>query len=50
MAVVLIHLQVDAEEPPEGTVGPAGGPLRPFAGWLELLSVLSELLDGASGR
>lgn len=44
MAAVLIHLQIDAEKPPVGRVGPAGGPQRPFAGWLELLRALSELL------
>lgn len=44
MTAVLIHLQVDAEEPPVGRVGPAGGLQRPFTGWLELLRVLSELL------
>lgn len=46
MSPVLIHLRVDEEKPPVGAVGPAGGPLRPFVGWLELLRVLSELLDG----
>ncbi len=31
--------------PPTGEVGEAGGPARPFVGWLGLLALLDDLLQ-----
>lgn len=48
--VVLIHLEIDGQDPLAGSVGPAEGTLRPFAGWLELLSLLAEQLGEDCAR
>ena len=49
---MLITIQVDALRPPSGALAVDGGDAQPFAGWLELLGILTGLLpsgDGSSG-
>jgi hypothetical protein len=45
---VLIHVRVEASEPPRGRLWPDRGPVIEFSGWLDLLRVLSELLEEPS--
>lgn len=40
-----IEISVDTFDPPEGTLVADDGEAIPFAGWLDLLRVLSELLE-----
>jgi hypothetical protein len=40
-----IEISVDATEPPQGTVVIEEAEPIPFAGWLDLLRVLSDLLE-----
>lgn len=42
---VLIRLEVDAIDPPVGSVIRDGALQRRFVGWVELLSALSEVLE-----
>jgi hypothetical protein len=44
-ALVRIEILVDTFDPPEGTLVADDGESIPFAGWLDLLRVLSELLE-----
>ena len=41
---MLITIQVDAVGPPSGALAVDEGDPRPFAGWLELLGILTGLL------
>ena len=41
---MLITIQVDAVGPPSGALAVDAGDPRPFAGWLELLGILTGLL------
>lgn len=43
---VTVHIEIDAvaATPPSGEVVIDGAPARPFAGWLELLAILAEVL------
>jgi len=41
---MLITIQVDAVGPPSGALAVDQGDPRPFAGWLELLGILTGLL------
>jgi len=41
--MLLIRLSIETTEPLSGTAGIEGGDPLPFTGWLELLSVISEL-------
>lgn len=48
---VLIKLWIDGGPPPQGTAEFDGGTCIPFAGWLELLSVLNEeVVEHADGE
>lgn len=46
---MLIHLRIEARKPLSGSILAPGGPAVVFYGWLDLLRILSELLepDGA---
>lgn len=48
---MVVHLELDRSAPPTGQVrlGHAAA-ARPFAGWLELLQILSEALADGSGK
>ena len=49
---MLITIRVDAVKPPSGALAVDEGPPQPFAGWLELLGILTDLLpsgDWSSG-
>ncbi len=49
---MLITIQVDAVGPPSGALAVDEGHPQPFAGWLELLGILTVLLpsgDGSTG-
>ena len=49
---MLITIRVDAVGPPSGALVVDQGNSQPFAGWLELLGILSRLLpsgDGSTG-
>jgi hypothetical protein len=43
--LVRIEISVDTFDPPEGTLVADDGEAIPFEGWLDLLRVLSELLE-----
>ena len=43
--VVLIRLRVEANDPISGEVAAAGAEPVPFRGWLELLGLLSRLVE-----
>jgi hypothetical protein len=45
---VLISVWIEASQPLTGTAAIEGGEPRHFDGWLELLRVVSELVDAAS--
>ena len=40
-----IEISVETMDPPQGTLVADGGESISFAGWLDLLRVLSELLE-----
>lgn len=42
-----IHLQVDTVQPPSGRVVATDGDVAAFDGWLDLMRVLSELLEAS---
>lgn len=42
---VIIHLRIENREPPRGQLWAEGHPPRPFSGWLDLLRLLSELVE-----
>lgn len=48
---MLIRISIDSTQPLTGTAATEASGPRPFAGWLELLRVISELLapTGPSG-
>ena len=49
---MLITIRVDAVKPPSGALAVDQGVPQPFAGWLELLGILTDLLpsgDWSSG-
>ena len=46
---MLITIQVDAVGPPSGELAVDEGDPQPFAGWLELLGLLTGLLPAAQG-
>jgi hypothetical protein len=46
---MLITIQVDAVGPPSGALAVDGGDAQPFAGWLELLGILTGLLPSGDG-
>lgn len=39
-----IEIWIDGTDPPSGRVGDDGDPL-PFCGWIDLLAVLSQILE-----
>lgn len=43
---MLIRLRVDETNPPCGEVGADGEEAFGFSGWLDLMRVLSELIEG----
>lgn len=45
VGLVRIEISVDTFDPPEGTLVADDGEAISFAGWLDLLRVLSELLE-----
>jgi hypothetical protein len=45
----MITIRLEAAEPPAGRVSLDGGSEVAFVGWLELLRVLSEMLQPPSG-
>jgi hypothetical protein len=48
VAPMLIRIVVEQAQPLAGTATTAGRDPLPFEGWLELLRVLSELVDPAT--
>ena len=46
---VLITIRVDAVAPPSGDLAVDEGDPQPFAGWLELLGILTRLLPSGQG-
>jgi hypothetical protein len=44
---MLIHLQIENPQPLAGTAASEGSDPLHFDGWLELLTVISELVEGA---
>jgi hypothetical protein len=46
---MLIHIRVENTQPLSGTAAAKGSDPLPFDGWLELLRVISELVNGAAG-
>jgi hypothetical protein len=46
---MLIRISIEKAEPLTGTAATAGNRPLPFAGWLELLRVISELVGVAGG-
>lgn len=44
-----IRISIENRQPPTGTIGLAGASTHPFAGWLQLLRVLSDLVGGPQG-
>ena len=42
---VLIKIWIDEPSPPRGRTETEEGEERPFAGWLQLLAMLNELLE-----
>jgi hypothetical protein len=42
---MLIHLQIENSQPLAGTAASEGSDPRRFDGWLELLTVISELVE-----
>jgi len=49
---VAVRIEIDAvaATPPSGEVVIDGAPARPFAGWLELLAILTEVLSPAGAE
>jgi hypothetical protein len=47
---MLIHLQIENSQPLAGTAASEGSDPRRFDGWLELLTVISELVEHRRGR
>jgi hypothetical protein len=45
---MLIHIRIENTQPLSGTAGAKGSDPLPFDGWLELLRVISELVDAAA--
>ena len=46
---MLITIRVDVLRPPSGALVVDQGDSQPFAGWLELLGILSRLLPSGDG-
>lgn len=46
---MVITIWVDNHNPLEGRAAGAGQPPRPFVGWLQLLSVLADLIQPQQG-
>jgi hypothetical protein len=46
-----IRICVTVRQPPSGEVSTDGGEAHPFAGWLQLLKILSDILkpEGTAG-
>jgi hypothetical protein len=45
---VVVHIWMETTHPPTGrVVSVEGEPAQPFAGWLELLTILSDALEPA---
>lgn len=40
-----IQINIDSGDPPSGMVLTAARPATPFAGWLELFRVISDLIE-----
>ena len=46
IGVVEVHIWIDATQPPSGrVVTGVGQPAQPFAGWLQLLTILAGALQ-----
>jgi hypothetical protein len=45
---MLIHIRIENTQPLSGTAGAKGSDPLPFDGWLELLRVISELVNAAA--
>lgn len=42
---MIIHLRIEHPEPPRGQLWADGQPARAFSGWLDLMRLLSELVE-----